>query len=879
MQPTPVETPLFLSKAVYFVAQHSKLLLLSFGLALVTGVVSHFQWTLAVDRLLYDWGQRFSSVHISDDIVIIEIDDKSISQIGRWPWPRSTHAQLIHTLAKAENNTLVFDVLFADEDTQNPASDQQLQGAMQEHGNTILPMHIEKLGQQGQVIEVLPIKSLTLAAAAIGHVHVAQDSDGVTRSVFLKQGVETAYWSHLSIAVLQTYQQGQFQRSNRLPGAISRDSAALDSQHIIARNFLNYIPVNPRLDESLTFSYSDVLSGAIPPSTFENKLVFIGATATGLGDVLTTSVGNLEGVKLNVWIFEALRQNKLIERASPAYTTTLNFIGSFFLLVLLGRLAPKALLIATAATAVSIVLLSLVLQNGLHFWLLVSPMLLSLAVFYPLWNWLRLEVAVNFLKSELHDLNEEVSHSDRVYHQAKAGLDYLQAIGIIERWEINTFNSYAQHGTLPASKRSHTHDNTFLLETPSVSITAYPTEHYLSQLPEEWNAAERAQILFERFYSPSLFGSQSLNSGAEIISQTVAQLSAIKRSAETNSRLVKRSLAKLQDGVIIANLYGSVMFTNTAFDTLVGKQSYAGLNLIDVLEALNLADDKSWKDIIAALYCQKKSISGQALRQNNTHPIDLYFQARTENIYSDFEDTIIITFTNISEIRAAERAKMEALNFLSHDLRAPMLSVLAIIERNNMPGEITSKSTQDAFDNIAALVRQNLNYAEDFLQLSRAKTLTEAQFHYCDLHAVFDGAHKNALGLAKSKCITIQANKEDSDAWAMGDHTLLERALTNLLSNAVKYSSPNSRIGFTLATTAEQIILTVSDTGVGIAKQDLDSIFERFTRATTNNNEHGSGLGLYFASLVAQQHGGEITVTSEQGVGSEFQFKLPKHSE
>lgn len=853
------------------IKQHIQLLAFCAVLSLLTGFVSHYQMTVAFDRFVFDWAQRFAPLTIGDDVVIIEIDDKSIAQLGRWPWSRDTHAALINTLQAENANTIAFDILFADYDKTNPQADQAFTNAIQQHGNVILPLHIEKLGTQGQMLEVLPAKSFVKAAAGLGHVHVAQDSDGVTRSVFLKEGVGNAFWPHFSVTIHQHYAQPLA----TLPGEQNHQQNMLPEPNTIARDYLNYIPVTTSAPNLTYFSYADVLAQNTAKNAFNNKLVFIGATATGLGDVLTTSVGAMAGVELNAWIYEALRQDKLIQHAGPSVTLAINLLATFILLIILGRLAPKALLLASLASVLGLLGLSIGLQNYFSVWLPLSPALFALCMFYPLWSWLRLEIAVKFLKSELHQLNEHPHQLQFEIKQAEKGLNYLQDLGILSRWESS---KRTEEKNTPANFTSAENDeHVFLLHTDTAIIRAYLSKQYLQKIPSDWQMAKRAQALFNRFYTRNNTSPYAKGSGTEVISQTVAQLSAVKQSEEISQRLLQQSLAKLQDGVIIANMYGTVLFANDAFSAMTGRTVDSNTNLMDAIGQLSLKDSNQWRPLIASLYADRKSISGQAANTNTN--VDLFFQARTENIYGDFEDTIIITFTNITEVRAAEKAKMEALNFLSHDLRAPMLSVLAVIERHRTNCAEANFAEHQAFTTIETLVRQNLSYAEDFLQLSRAQTLKESQFHFCDLHAIFDGAHKNALALARAKNVSIQTQKADVDAWVMGDHTLLERALTNIITNAIKYSPKNSFIQLNLAQAGNQFEIAVQDNGIGINNKDLKTIFERFSRGKSGNKEHGAGLGLYFAALVAKQHAGDIEVESELGKGSVFKLVLPACAE
>jgi signal transduction histidine kinase len=109
-----------------------------------------------------------------------------------------------------------------------------------------------------------------------------------------------------------------------------------------------------------------------------------------------------------------------------------------------------------------------------------------------------------------------------------------------------------------------------------------------------------------------------------------------------------------------------------------------------------------------------------------------------------------------------------------------------------------------------------------------------------------------------------------------GDRNRLQRMAANLLDNAIKYTPSGGRVIVSVRGNAETAILAVSDTGIGIAEQDLPRIFERFYRGDRSRSRAGSGLGLSLARAIATAHGGSITVSSSPGKGSTFTVDLPR---
>ena len=175
---------------------------LSLVISLFSAGLAYLGQPAALNWLHYDTTQKFSSLPLADDVVIIEIDDKSLSKLGHWPWPRNTHAQLLDILTTAPAKLTVFDILFADADTLNPGADRAFAKAIQQNGSVVLPLYFEAWGSNGVVVEGPPYQAFYEGAAAIGHIHIERETDGVTRAVYLKQGVNTAFWPQLSLAAL-----------------------------------------------------------------------------------------------------------------------------------------------------------------------------------------------------------------------------------------------------------------------------------------------------------------------------------------------------------------------------------------------------------------------------------------------------------------------------------------------------------------------------------------------------------------------------------------------------------------------------------------------------------------------------------------------------
>ncbi|MBN8262308.1 MAG: CHASE2 domain-containing protein, partial [Xanthomonadales bacterium] len=173
------------------------------GLALVAAaatcvfglVYSGVAWR--VDASLYDAMLSANETDADDRILVVAIDEGSIAALGRWPWSRGVHAQLVDRLSSAQPRAIALDVMFAEPDAAHPAGDDALAGAISRSGRVVLPVMVEPVEPGGIPVEVLPLPALVQASAGLGHAAVDVDPDGVTRSAYLQAGLGEPHWPAL----------------------------------------------------------------------------------------------------------------------------------------------------------------------------------------------------------------------------------------------------------------------------------------------------------------------------------------------------------------------------------------------------------------------------------------------------------------------------------------------------------------------------------------------------------------------------------------------------------------------------------------------------------------------------------------------------------
>ncbi|ACK65472.1 histidine kinase [Rippkaea orientalis PCC 8801] len=215
----------------------------------------------------------------------------------------------------------------------------------------------------------------------------------------------------------------------------------------------------------------------------------------------------------------------------------------------------------------------------------------------------------------------------------------------------------------------------------------------------------------------------------------------------------------------------------------------------------------------------------------------------------------------------------------SHELRGPLTAIKASIEvMQNHPERIHPKDVRK-LGAIASATNQMAHLVQDLLFLARtegAKMPSEADNLELSLNHLLEDLIEWLEPLAQEKEITLEY-QELAKVAVMGDSGQLARLFSNLIQNALQYTSEKGYVIVRLSQHHRQARVTVEDTGIGIAPEDLPLVFNRFWRAdkARSRREGGTGLGLAISQAIAQQHRGKITVSSELGVGTCFEVCLP----
>ena len=363
-------------------------------IVLQTGILQ--RW----DLLLYDWNRAAWSRAPGGDILIVAIDEQSLHALGRWPWSRRYHAQLIRELSAAGARVIVLDIAFAEPDRDDPPADVDLAAALAASGRVVLPVLHQQHRLEDQRLETPPIPRLAESSAALGHVDVPLDLDGIARSVALKAGFGERHWPTLALAALEVGDP-----DSAPPLVVPRaDRPQAPSALVWQHDDRVLIPFAGPPGTFPSLSARDVLRQDFPAAAVRDRFVLVGVTASGMGGELSTPVSGLSrpmsAVEFHANVLDALRHGQMIRPLPPAGTLLLTALLAFVSIFVYAACPARWTLPLAGLALLTTLTGSFLLLLLAGRWFPPAATLLAQAISYPLWSWQRLRRALYSLAEQ-----------------------------------------------------------------------------------------------------------------------------------------------------------------------------------------------------------------------------------------------------------------------------------------------------------------------------------------------------------------------------------------------------------------------------------------------------------------------------------------------
>ncbi|MDG4497489.1 cell wall metabolism sensor histidine kinase VicK [Streptococcus suis] len=410
----------------------------------------------------------------------------------------------------------------------------------------------------------------------------------------------------------------------------------------------------------------------------------------------------------------------------------------------------------------------------------------------------------------------------------------------------------------------------FLIALTVLLIENYRDNKQIKQLNQKVNAlieGNYADVLDMRGSPEITDMANSLNDLSEVIRLTHDNL-------EQEKTRLTSILSYMSDGVIATDRIGRIIMINDLAQKQLGLSSQKQ-EQYHLLEVLDLSDRYTLRDLLA----QTPEI---VIDHTNENEEFLTLRANFATIRSEsgLISGLVVVLHDMTEQAKEERERRLFVSNVSHELRTPLTSVKSYLEALD-EGALT-ESVAPSFVKVSLdETNRMMRMITDLLSLSRI----DNQVGQIDVELInftafvtfilnrFDQM-KNA---DSDKVYTIVRDYQISPIWVEIDTDKMTQVLDNILNNAIKYSPDGGTITFSMKTTDSQLIVSVSDEGLGIPKADLPRIFDRFYRVdkARSRAQGGTGLGLAIAKEIVKQHKGFIWAKSEYGHGSTFTIVLP----
>ncbi|HGK1380216.1 TPA: cell wall metabolism sensor histidine kinase VicK [Streptococcus pneumoniae] len=359
----------------------------------------------------------------------------------------------------------------------------------------------------------------------------------------------------------------------------------------------------------------------------------------------------------------------------------------------------------------------------------------------------------------------------------------------------------------------------------------------------------------------------NLNDLSEVIRLTQENL-------EQESKRLNSILFYMTDGVLATNRRGQIIMINDTAKKQLGLVKEDVLNR-SILELLKIEENYELRDLITQspeLLLDSQDINGEYLNLRVRFAL-----IRRE---SGFISGLVAVLHDTTEQEKEERERRLFVSNVSHELRTPLTSVKSYLEALD-EGALCETVVPDFIKVSLDETNRMMRMVTDLLHLSRidnATSLLDVELiNFTAFITFILNRFDKMKGQEKEKKYELVRDYPINSIWMEIDTDKMTQVVDNILNNAIKYSPDGGKITVRMKTTEDQMILSISDHGLGIPKQDLPRIFDRFYRVdrARSRAQGGTGLGLSIAKEIIKQHKGFIWAKSEYGKGSTFTIVLP----
>jgi two-component system phosphate regulon sensor histidine kinase PhoR len=359
---------------------------------------------------------------------------------------------------------------------------------------------------------------------------------------------------------------------------------------------------------------------------------------------------------------------------------------------------------------------------------------------------------------------------------------------------------------------------------------------------------------------------------ADNINYLVEELQTQIRLANEEKSKLMTAFTSMTEGVLILNAEDKIEFVNQALSNMLAEQ-YGDINGKTLMEAFLNADlQKSFlkfKKTHATIF--------EEVTLGNFDPVILSVSISSVHNYPD-EEKVMVVFHDVTRLKKLEKIRVDFVANVTHEIRTPLTAIIGYLETINA-GAINNTDDVKRFIDISLKQALRLNrLVEDLLVISKVE-LGEIKLHFeeVSIRDVVISALPLVEVKAGLKKINIQNNLQENLPHIWADRDRLTQILVNVLDNAVKFTPEDGSIFIDAGQKDNYAVLTITDTGIGIPKEEVQRLGERFYRVERSRSRDlgGTGLGLSIVKHLMIAHGGKMEIESQLGRGTKVSLFFP----
>ena len=368
----------------------------------------------------------------------------------------------------------------------------------------------------------------------------------------------------------------------------------------------------------------------------------------------------------------------------------------------------------------------------------------------------------------------------------------------------------------------------------------------------------------------------SFNLMADNIKKIFEKLDSEKNVAISEKSKLDEILATIVDGIIALDFNKNIILLNKAAEEITGFTQDEMVNR-PIEEMVHLFSDTD--EILPKTYCtasfnQSAKLIGKEGREASVNLLTAQLEGSVQTNIS-----CILILHDLSKEEELEKMKLDFVSMASHELRTPLTSIVGYLSVfiNENKGKIES-SEFELLEKSLVSAQQLLNLVQNLLNVNKIeREQMSVSPETLDYLPIITKALEDLKNQAGQKNIVLNFDAPKEIPRVLADPIRISEVITNLIANSINYTNAGGKIDVSLELSPNEITTIVSDTGIGIPKEALPHLFNKFFRVSnlSQRASKGTGLGLYISKSIVEKLGGKIWVESEVGKGSKFIFTLP----